>query len=70
MELSIEEQTLVALYRTLDEAGQKELLRHASLQHKANEAASANGVAFPSGQCRIERGEERPEIAAEPIFTE
>jgi len=70
MELSIEEQTLIANFRALDEAGQKEVLRHASQQSKAEAAVSAASLLFPSGQCRLERGEERPETAAEPIFTE
>ncbi|HBG04946.1 MAG: hypothetical protein A2075_14830 [Geobacteraceae bacterium GWC2_58_44] len=70
MELSIEEQTLVATFRALDEFGKKEMLRHASQQQKMEAAASVNGFAVPSGQCRLERGEERPETAAEPIFTE
>ena len=64
MELSIEEQTLIATFRTLDAAGKKEMLRHASQQSKEEAAVSA------AGQCRLERDEERPEIAAEPIFTE
>ena len=66
MELNIEEQTLVATYRSLDENGKKELLRLAAQQHK-QEASSAG---LFSGQCRLERGEERPETVAEPIFTE
>jgi hypothetical protein len=70
MELSLEEQTVVATFRTLDEYGQKELLRHASQQHKMEAAASVNGFSIPTGQCRLDRCEERPETAAEPIFTE
>jgi hypothetical protein len=66
MELNIEEQTLVATYRSLDEFGKKELLRLAAQQHKL-EASSAGPF---SGQCKLERGEERPEAVAEPIFTE
>jgi len=66
MELSIEEQTLIATFRTLDAAGKKEMLRHASQQSKEEAAVSAATL----GQCRLDRDEERPEIAAEPIFTE
>ena len=70
MELSIEEQTLIATFRTLDEPAKKAVLRHASQQRKAEAAVSAAGLLFPSGQCKLERDEKRPETAAEPIFTE
>jgi hypothetical protein len=70
MELSIEEQTLVATFRNLDEGGQKELLRQASLHKKVEAAASATGPILPLGQCGLDKMEARPEIAAEPIFTE
>lgn len=69
MELTVEEQTLLAIFRALDDDGKKEMLRHASQQHKM-EAASLNGTTLSTGQCKLERGEERPEAAAEPIFTE
>ncbi len=70
MELSIEEQTLIATFRSLDERGKKDVLRFASQQNKAEAAISVAGSLFPTGQCKLERGEERPEIAKEPIFTE
>jgi len=69
MELTLDEQTLLAAFRSLDEDGKKELLRHASQQHKEAEAAAA-GTSLSAGQCKLERCEERPEMAAEPIFTE
>jgi len=67
IELNLEEQTLIATYRSLDESGKKDLLRHASLQNRMEAATSIN---FGSGQCRLQRGEERPETVSEPIFTE
>jgi hypothetical protein len=70
MELTLDEVTLLTIFRSLDENDKKELLRHASLQHKMDEAALTNGLTLSNGQCRLERSEERPEIAAEPIFTE
>ena len=70
MELSIEEQTLVATYRSLDETSKKTLLRHASQQRKLAAVAAVTGPADQSGQCPLERCEARPETAAEPIFTE
>lgn len=68
--LSIEEQTLVATFRSLGDLGKIELLRRASQQQKAEAAAADAGVSSASGQCRLERGEERPESVSEPIFTE
>lgn len=70
MELSIEEQTLIATFRALDDRCRKEVLRFASQQKKAEDAVSAAGALFATGQCRLERDEQRPEIAKEPIFTE
>lgn len=70
MELTVEEQTLIATFRSLDPAGRKEVLRHAAQQRKADEAVSAASGLFPTGRCKLERAEERPETAKEPIFTE
>ena len=67
MELNLEEQTLIATFRSLDELGKKELLRHAAQQHKLEAVAS---ILVPTGQCKLDRSEARPETAAEPIFTE
>ena len=70
MELNLEEQTLVATFRSLDEQGKKELLRYASQRHKSEANTLIERLSIVSGQCRLERGEERPESIAEPIFTE
>lgn len=69
MELSLDEQTLLRIFRSLDDSDKKELLRHASLQQQVDEAAVTTAV-YRSGQCRLARGEERPERISEPIFTE
>lgn len=66
MELNLEEQTLLATFRSLDELGKKELLRFAAKQHQRD----AELAPSPSGQCKIEREEDRPEAVSEPIFTE
>jgi hypothetical protein len=34
------------------------------------DGASLENLSFLTGQCRLEKGEERPECVAEPIFTE
>lgn len=70
MELTLEEQTLLAAFRSLDDSGKKEVVRYANLQHKLQHAAASTGATPPAGCCRLERSEERPEIAPEPIFTE
>jgi hypothetical protein len=69
MELPPDEQTLLTIYRSLDEPDKKELLRHAALQHKMDDV-TINGPKLTSAQCRLERSEERLVFAAEPIFTE
>ena len=68
MELNLEEQTLVAIFRSLDEPGKRNLLHHASQQHKSEAGASDGGLA--TGQCRLDRREGRPENDTDPIFTE
>lgn len=68
MELSAQEQTLLATFRSLDETGRMELLRLASRQRQA-QAAAAETPPPRSGHCRTHRNS-RPEIASEPIFTE
>ena len=70
MELNLEEQTLVATFRSLDDQGKKEMLRHASQQHKSEATALIEGLAFSAGHCRLDRKEERPETISDPIFTE
>lgn len=67
MELNVEEQTLLATYRSLDDHGKKELLRFAA-QQRSHEVAA--GLTFATGQFTLERREERPETISEPIFTE
>jgi len=68
MELNLEEQTLIAAFRNLDEPGKKELLRHASQQRKTE--AEHAGLLFAAGQCGLDGVKPRPESVAEPIFTE
>ena len=70
MELNLDEQMLIATYRSLDDLGKKELLRHATLQHKMEAVVFSTGFTTPSGQCKLERSEERPECVTEPVFTE
>lgn len=67
MELNLEEQTLIATFRSLDDLGKKELLRHASQQLKRRVEASQESPASLTGQCRLKKGEQRHESSSEPI---
>lgn len=68
-EITPEERILLEIFRSLDPTGKKELLRHAS-KHSAMEEAATAGRPGPSGSCKVEKGEGRPETVEEPIFTE
>jgi len=68
MDPNLEERTLIAAFRNLDDLGKQALLREATRQHK-KEHPSPEGSTPPAAQCIIEKGEERPETVAEPIFT-
>jgi len=70
MELNLEEQTLIATFRSLDDLGKRELLRYASQQRKSEAIDSLCESTVTAGQCKLKRGEERPERIKEPIFTE
>lgn len=67
MDLTIEERTLIETYRTLDQAGKKELLRFAGLKHKGEPAPTVEKTV---GQCQLKGKEEKPETASDPFFTE
>ena len=70
MELSLEEQKLVAGFRRLNSASQKELLDYVDfLLKKQPEAGAAVGEGHV-GTCPVRKHEERPEAVKEPIFTE
>ena len=69
MDLSLDEQRLLAEFRKLRSADQKELVDYvALLVKKKQEAEIAEGETV--NQCSIKLAEDRPETAKEPIFTE
>lgn len=70
MELNIEEQKLLADFRQLSPAGKKELLDYAVFLRKKWGGRSLEADPEPTGQCKLQREEERPEASEEPIFTE
>ena len=70
MEMNLEEHSLVAVFRSLDELGKKELQSYAAFLLKRERNSSIEVAAAAEGRCRLEKEEERPEAVAEPIFTE
>ena len=70
MNLSLDEQKLLADFRRLSPVGKQELLEFAVFLTHKNVAASA-ALDTTVTQCRLEPAHEaRPESAKEPIFTE
>ena len=70
MDLTLDEQKLLADFRRLTPAGKQELLEHAVLLGRKGDRMSAEPVPA-SNQCRLEPSREaRPESVKEPIFTE
>jgi hypothetical protein len=71
MDLSIDEQRLLAEFRKLAATGQKGLLDYAvMLVKKADQPQGGAATAATTNQCSLKRADERPGSADEPIFTE
>jgi hypothetical protein len=68
MELTIDEQKLLADFRRLSVEGQRALLDAATRQ--ARKRAEEDAESQTVNQCRLPEHEKRPEAADEPIFTE
>ncbi len=70
MDLTLDEQHLIADFRKLTPSGRDELLTFAtSLVRRAGVEAQNNGTS-PENQCRLKSKEEHPEARKIPIFTE
>lgn len=68
MDLTLDEQRLIAEYRRLTLAGRDDLLAYAAtLVRQANEGEDSNTA---TDQCRLKRAEPHPEAEKTPIFTE
>jgi len=68
MDLTLDEQRLVAEYRKLTPAGRDELLAHAAtLVRQANGEKDGDTA---TDQCRLKGAEPHPEAEKTPIFTE
>ena len=70
MDLTIDEQRLLAGFRNLSESCRKELLDYAHFLMKRGDVPEDASATTATNQCRLKRTEERPEAAEEPIFTE
>jgi len=68
MTLTLDEQMLVAHYRSLTGAAQRDLLEYAEKlrSHVAEQPAPEAGE---DSRCSIKRDEPRPETHKEPLFT-
>ena len=70
MELNFDEQRLVAEFRNLSLAGQKELLDYATFLVKKADHQQNHAAASGKNQCSLKQAEGRPEAATDPVFTE
>ncbi len=70
MTLKHDEQKLLDGYRSLTSEGKAELMDYADFLLKKFHAPAAGETASTDNQCQLEKPEERPEAAKEPIFTE
>lgn len=70
MDLTLDEQHLIAEFRKLTPSGRDELLAHAaSLVHRDGAEAQNEGTS-PANQCSLKSREKHPEAEKTPIFTE
>ena len=68
MDLTLDEQRLIAEYRRLAPAGRDDLLAYAStLLRQANGGKDSDTA---TDQCRLKNAEPHPEAEKTPIFTE
>ena len=70
MDLTLDEHRLISEFRRLSPAGKQELLDFASLLQKRQGDATTDDASASRNSCTLDRKEERPEAAKEPLFTE
>jgi hypothetical protein len=68
MDLTLDEQRLIAEYRRLTPAGRDDLLAYASTLVRQASGEKEDGTAM--GQCGLKSAEPHPEADKTPIFTE
>ena len=70
MELTLDEQHLIAEFRKLTPSGRDEMLAYANSLARRNAAEAHNERTYPSNQCTLKSQEDHPEAQKNPIFTE
>ena len=70
MELTHDERRLLDEFRSLTSEGRAELMDYAAFLLKKHRASASSEVESTDNQCHLDKREERPEAAKEPIFTE
>lgn len=70
MDLSIDEQRLIAEFRKLTPAGKDELLAAAASLVRGAGAESCDADGSVSNQCKVKARESLPEAEKTPLFTE
>ena len=70
MELTIDEQRLVAEFRKLSPAGRDELLAAVAALVRRDVSEDSDGNGSASNQCPVKSRESLPEAEKTPIFTE
>jgi len=71
MDLTVQEQQLLADFRRLPTEAQRELMDQLTTLKRKHQAGEESPQAQPTNQCRLAgQPEKRPEAAKEPIFTE
>lgn len=70
MDLSIDEQCLIAEFRKLSPAGREDMLAYAASLLRRTGAEASHDSGSASDQCRLKVAEPRPETEKGPIFTE
>ena len=68
MDLTLDEQRLIAEYRRMTPVGRDDLLAYASTLVRQDSGEKKNGAA--TDQCRLKSAEPHPEANKTPIFTE
>jgi hypothetical protein len=68
MDLTLDEQRLIAEYRRLTPAGKDDLLAYTSTLVRRTGGEQENNTA--TDQCRLKSAEPRPEAEKTPVFTE
>lgn len=70
MDLTLDEQRLIADFRKLPPSGRDELLAYAASLVRRTGAEAEKESASPANQCALKSKEEHPEAEKTPIFTE